>query len=43
MIAKLTAKDDKYASDVAERIISESQDTDMVPKKVTLLCTSESL
>ena len=28
IISKLTAKDDKYASAVAERIISESQDTD---------------
>lgn len=28
IIAKLTVKDDKYASAVAERIISESQDTD---------------
>ena len=28
IIAKLTSKDDKYACAVAERIISESQDTD---------------
>lgn len=28
IIAKLTVKDDKYTSAVAERIISESQDTD---------------
>ena len=28
IISKLTAKDDKYASAVAERIISESLDTD---------------
>lgn len=28
MIAKLTSKDDKYAYAIAERIISESQDTD---------------
>ena len=28
IISKLTAKDDKYASAVAERIISESQNTD---------------
>ena len=28
LIAKLIVKDDKYASAVAERIISESQDTD---------------
>ena len=28
IIAKLIVKDDKYASAVAERIISESQDTD---------------
>ena len=28
IIAKLTSKDDKYACAVAEKIISESQDTD---------------
>ena len=28
MIAKLTAKDDKYACAIADKIISESQDTD---------------
>ena len=28
IIAKLTAKDDKYACAIAEKIISESQDTD---------------
>ena len=27
-IAKLTAKDDKYACAIADKIISESQDTD---------------
>ena len=28
IIAKLTAKDDKYACAIADKIISESQDTD---------------
>ena len=28
IIAKLTAKDDKYAYAIADKIISESQDTD---------------
>ena len=28
VISKLTAKDDKYACDIADKIISESQDTD---------------
>ena len=28
IIVKLTAKDDKYACDIADKIISESQDTD---------------
>lgn len=28
ILAKLTAKDDKYACAIAEKIISESQDTD---------------
>ena len=32
IIAKLTAKDDKYACAIADKIISESQDIKLYPK-----------